>query len=148
MLSDDAHGSKAFPLNQLDTDALAHPPTDAVQAAWVGHACVLVQMEGVTFITDPVLSERCSPVQFLGPRRVVAAPYAPESDRMPKLDFVLISHNHYDHLDTTSVKRIHRQEWRLCSCSKIILHLCLLETVFDIAAQLCLASMQFNVQSA
>eukprot|EP00877_Chromochloris_zofingiensis_P006620 jgi/Chrzof1/2210/Cz11g06150.t1 len=101
--------SKAFPLNQLDTDALAHPPTDAVQAAWVGHACVLVQMEGVTFITDPVLSERCSPVQFLGPRRVVAAPYAPESDRMPKLDFVLISHNHYDHLDTTSVKRIHRR---------------------------------------
>lgn len=43
-------------------------PGDGIQAAWLGHASVLVQMEGVTFLTDPVFSERCSPVQWMGPR--------------------------------------------------------------------------------
>ena len=41
---------------------------DGIQAAWLGHASVLVQMEGVTFLTDPVFSDRCSPVQWMGPR--------------------------------------------------------------------------------
>ena len=57
------------PLHQLDYAALAAPPPGEVQAAWVGHASVLVQMEGVTFITDPVLSQRASPIQFVGPKR-------------------------------------------------------------------------------
>lgn len=66
-------------------------------------------MDGVTFLTDPVLSERASPVQFAGPRRVVPPAIAPEDPRLPALDFVLISHNHYDHLEYGSVKRIFKR---------------------------------------
>ncbi len=53
----------------MDGAALAAPPPGVVQALWVGHATVLGQMEGLTFITDPVFAERCSPFQFLGPKR-------------------------------------------------------------------------------
>jgi N-acyl-phosphatidylethanolamine-hydrolysing phospholipase D len=79
-----------------------------IQAAWLGHASMLVQMEGVTFLTDPVLSARCSPVQWLGPKRVVPAPELTKA-QLPSLDFVLISHNHYDHLDHGTVMRLHRE---------------------------------------
>lgn len=48
---------------------------DAVQVTWVGHATLLVQMEGFTFLTDPVFSQRCSPVQWAGPRCVSRAPH-------------------------------------------------------------------------
>lgn len=61
--------SAAFPIVPPDAAALASPPADAVQAVWVGHATVLCQMEGVSFITDPLFSQRCSPVQFMGPQR-------------------------------------------------------------------------------
>jgi N-acyl-phosphatidylethanolamine-hydrolysing phospholipase D len=63
--------SEAFPLVPPDAATLAAPPPDAIQAMWIGHATSLVQMEGVTFITDPLFSQRASPVQFLGPRRWV-----------------------------------------------------------------------------
>lgn len=61
--------SRAFPVVAPDASALACPPADSIQAMWVGHATVLVQLEGVTFITDPLFSQRSSPVQFMGPRR-------------------------------------------------------------------------------
>eukprot|EP00775_Hariotina_reticulata_P002822 gene2822-3115_t len=95
--------SEAFPLVPPDAAALAAPPADAVQAMWIGHATALVQLEGVTFITDPFFSQRASPFQFMGPRRAVQPALVPEDAAMPKLDFVLISHNHYDHLDYGSV---------------------------------------------
>jgi L-ascorbate metabolism protein UlaG (beta-lactamase superfamily) len=98
-----------FPLLPLDYAALAAPPADAVQAVWVGHATVLVQLEGFTFITDPVLSMRCSPVQFAGPIRVVPAALQAEDPQLPALDFVLLSHNHYDHLDYNSVRGLHKR---------------------------------------
>jgi N-acyl-phosphatidylethanolamine-hydrolysing phospholipase D len=56
---------------QPDAAALAAPPGSAIQALWVGHASMLVQMEGVAFMTDPFFSQRSSPVQFMGPRRCV-----------------------------------------------------------------------------
>eukprot|EP00879_Flechtneria_rotunda_P018761 GHRR01019694.1.p1 GENE.GHRR01019694.1~~GHRR01019694.1.p1 ORF type:complete len:406 (+),score=109.99 GHRR01019694.1:100-1317(+) len=101
--------SRAFPLVQPDAAALANPPAAAVQALWVGHATMLVQMQGLTFITDPVFSQRPSPVQFAGPRRAVQPALVPESPAMPHLDFVLISHNHYDHLDNGSVNRLFKR---------------------------------------
>lgn len=52
---------------------------------------------------------RCSPVQFMGPKRVVPPAFEVEDPKMPKLDFVLLSHNHYDHLDAGSVKRLHKR---------------------------------------
>jgi len=64
---------------------------------WVGHATLLVQMDHVTFLTDPIWSDTPSPVSFAGPRRFVAPGIAIED--LPPIDFVVISHNHYDHLD-------------------------------------------------
>jgi N-acyl-phosphatidylethanolamine-hydrolysing phospholipase D len=64
---------------------------------WVGHATLLVQSDHVTFLTDPTWSRTASPVPFAGPRRFVPPGLA--LDALPPIDFVLISHNHYDHLD-------------------------------------------------
>ncbi len=64
---------------------------------WVGHSTLLVQMDHVTFLTDPIWSDTPSPVSFAGPRRFVAPGLAMED--LPPIDFVVVSHNHYDHLD-------------------------------------------------
>ncbi len=98
----------AFPLVPIDANALAHPPREMCQATWVGHATLLVQMEGVTFLTDPVFSKRASPLPFMGPMRAVPPALRPEDAAMPAPDFVLLSHNHYDHLDAASVDRLAR----------------------------------------
>jgi N-acyl-phosphatidylethanolamine-hydrolysing phospholipase D len=71
---------------------------------WIGHATVLVQMDHVTFLTDPIWSPTASPVSFAGPRRY--APPALDLDALPPIDFVLISHNHYDHLDVPTLRRL------------------------------------------
>ena len=71
---------------------------------WVGHATLLVQMEHVTFLTDPTWSNRPSPVPLLGPRRYVEPGLA--LDDLPPIDFVIISHNHYDHLDLPSLRAL------------------------------------------
>src|SRR5690606_19852817 len=64
---------------------------------WIGHATLLVQMDHVTFLTDPIWSDTASPVSFAGPRRFVPPGLA--LDALPRIDFVVVSHNHYDHLD-------------------------------------------------
>lgn len=71
---------------------------------WIGHATVLVQTQGVNILTDPIWSERASPFASLGPRRV-RAPGVRFED-LPKIDLVLVSHNHYDHLDLPTLKRL------------------------------------------
>ncbi len=68
---------------------------------WIGHATLLVQMGHLTFLTDPIWSDRASPVSFAGPQRIVAPGVA--IDDLPPIDFVVISHNHYDHLDLPSL---------------------------------------------
>ena len=69
---------------------------------WVGHATLLVQMDHATFLTDPIWSERASPVGFAGPERFVPPGLA--LDALPPIDFVLVSHNHYDHLDVDTLR--------------------------------------------
>ncbi|MCA2011317.1 MBL fold metallo-hydrolase [Cereibacter sphaeroides] len=70
----------------------------------VGHATLLIQTAGLNLLTDPVWSERASPFQFAGPRRV--ADPGIDFAHLPKIDAVLLSHNHYDHLDLLTLKRL------------------------------------------
>src|SRR5580692_3083231 len=78
---------------------------DGLRTTIVGHASVLIQAGGLNVLTDPVWSERASPLSFAGPRRVCAPGIAFES--LPPIDAVLLSHNHYDHLDLATLRRLH-----------------------------------------
>lgn len=69
---------------------------------WYGHASALIEIEGRRVLVDPVWSERCSPSQAIGPRRLHAPPV--RLDELPAVDAVLISHDHYDHLDMATVR--------------------------------------------
>lgn len=71
---------------------------------WVGHATVLVQAAGLNILTDPIWSDHASPLPPLGPRRV--AEPGIRFDDLPKIDLVLVSHNHYDHMDLPTLKRL------------------------------------------
>jgi len=71
---------------------------------WVGHATLLIQLDGVNVLTDPQWSERASPLSFAGPRRVT--PPGLRFEDLPPIHVVLISHDHYDHLDEATVKRL------------------------------------------
>jgi N-acyl-phosphatidylethanolamine-hydrolysing phospholipase D len=79
----------------------------APAATWIGHATVLVQCGGLNVLTDPVFSDRASPLSFAGPRR--HQPPALRLDELPRIDVVLASHNHYDHLDAASIAALARQ---------------------------------------
>jgi N-acyl-phosphatidylethanolamine-hydrolysing phospholipase D len=72
--------------------------------AWIGHSTLLVQMEHLTFLTDPIWSDTPSPVPFLGPSRFVAPGI--EIEDLPPIDFVVVSHNHYDHLDLPTLQAL------------------------------------------
>jgi len=74
---------------------------------WIGHATVLAQLGGLSVLTDPIFSDRASPFQFTGPKRH-QPPGLAISD-LPHIDLVLVSHNHYDHLDDASVRALARQ---------------------------------------
>lgn len=71
---------------------------------WIGHATLLVRMEGVTLVTDPMFSRRASPLRFAGPPRLVE-PGVPLSE-LPRVDFAVLSHDHYDHTDARSVRAL------------------------------------------
>jgi N-acyl-phosphatidylethanolamine-hydrolysing phospholipase D len=68
---------------------------------WIGHASVLAQIGGINVLLDPIFSERASPLSFVGPKR--ASPPGLLAAQLPRIDAVLVSHNHYDHLDEASV---------------------------------------------
>lgn len=88
--------SGAVPLARVDNGRL--------RVTWVGHATVLIQMDGVNILTDPVWSQRVSPVSFVGPKRV--RPPGIRFEDLPPIDLVLVSHDHYDHLDVPTLRRL------------------------------------------
>ena len=75
-----------------------------MRITWVNHATMLVQMDGVNVLTDPIWSERCSPVSFAGPRRHRLPGI--RFEELPATDAVLVSHNHYDHMDLPTLRRL------------------------------------------
>ncbi|WP_296744975.1 MBL fold metallo-hydrolase [Mesorhizobium sp.] len=77
---------------------------EALRLTMVGHASLLIQTAGLNILTDPVWSERSSPFTFAGPKRVNAPGIAFVD--LPRIDLVLVSHNHYDHLDLATLKRL------------------------------------------
>jgi L-ascorbate metabolism protein UlaG (beta-lactamase superfamily) len=79
-----------------------------VAVTWVGHATVLLQLDGLNILTDPHWSQRASPVSFLGPKR--HQPPGLPFERLPRIDAVVISHNHFDHLDQPTVARLMAQK--------------------------------------
>lgn len=98
-------GRPAWP-DSVAVHPVAPPPRvegERMVVTWVGHATMLVQTQGLNILTDPVWSDRVGPFG-IGPRRV-AAPGI-DFDRLPPIDLVLVSHNHYDHLDKATLKRL------------------------------------------
>ena len=82
-------------------------PKGALRVTPIGHATFLVQMDGLNILIDPIWSERCSPVSWAGPRRHKEPGIRFED--LPPIDIVLISHNHYDHLDLPTLERLARR---------------------------------------
>ena len=86
---------------------LPNPTQDTITVTWVNHSTFLIQTDSLNILTDPIWAERCSPVSFAGPKRVVDPGISFE--KLPKIDLVLVSHNHYDHLDSETLKRLSDQ---------------------------------------
>ena len=93
----------ATPSMPYDGSALTLDPS----ITWIGHSTFLVRMDGVGFLTDPMFSPRASPFSFMGPRRMV--PPGVPLEALPAIDFVLLSHDHYDHADRPTIKWLARR---------------------------------------
>jgi L-ascorbate metabolism protein UlaG (beta-lactamase superfamily) len=99
------HPTSAVPVRRPAPTALA---PDGLSLIWYGHASVLVEIEGRRVLVDPVWSDRCSPSRLVGPRRMHRVP-VPLTE-LPPLDAVLISHDHYDHLDMATIRALSRTQ--------------------------------------
>jgi L-ascorbate metabolism protein UlaG (beta-lactamase superfamily) len=86
--------------------APARASAEAIAATFIGHSSFLVQLGGIAVLFDPIWSNRCSPVWFAGPRRVRKPAHA--LNALPRVDLLLVSHNHYDHLDLRTLRRVRR----------------------------------------
>ncbi|WP_053187905.1 MBL fold metallo-hydrolase [Sunxiuqinia dokdonensis] len=89
--------------------AAFHQQTDGVKICWLGHSTVLIEMDGQVILTDPVFSQRVSPFSFVGTK---AFPYSENYhwENLPKIDLVLLSHDHYDHLDYKTIRSLKDQD--------------------------------------
>lgn len=93
-----------IPVLNVSAESLAPAPSPSgLRAFWVGHATAYIEIDGLRILTDPIFSEYASPIS-LGPRRLHPVPIALES--LPKVDAVVISHDHYDHLDMRTVQHL------------------------------------------
>ena len=100
MLSPDRETSPRTPPPTARPDLRA-PPASGLRVTWLGHSSTLVEIDGVRVLTDPVWSKRVSPLGWIGPRRWYPSPLP--LDALPPIDAVVISHDHYDHLDRATV---------------------------------------------
>ncbi|HAY22122.1 MAG TPA: MBL fold metallo-hydrolase [Desulfobacterales bacterium] len=87
-----------------DLNCLNHADPKTIQITWIGHSTFLIQVAGLNLLTDPIFSERASPVSFAGSRRQAPLPLRLED--LPPIQATVISHNHYDHLDRPTVTRL------------------------------------------
>lgn len=87
-----------------DLERIQRPDPSKIQITWIGQASFLIQTGGMNLLTDPVFSDRASPFSFIGPKRAVP-PGVPLED-LPPIHAVVISHNHYDHLDLPTILKL------------------------------------------
>jgi L-ascorbate metabolism protein UlaG (beta-lactamase superfamily) len=93
------------PLPSVDPRAgWSRPVETGLRATWLGHSTVLLEIDGARVLTDPVWGERCSPLGFAGPKRFQPVPIAVAA--LPELDAILVSHDHYDHLDYPTIREL------------------------------------------
>jgi N-acyl-phosphatidylethanolamine-hydrolysing phospholipase D len=100
-------GTHHFPLAQNDP-AFLKSNREKTTLTWIGHATVFLQLKGKNILTDPHFSPRASPVQWTGPKRVVAPGLSLKD--LPRIDWIVISHDHYDSLDKPTIKNLFRRE--------------------------------------
>jgi L-ascorbate metabolism protein UlaG (beta-lactamase superfamily) len=103
-ITNKAENTPAKQLGPFKTDNSVYlkPPGSGLRVTWVGHSSLLIEIDGKRILTDPVWSERVSFTQLMGPKRFFASPIS-LSD-LPPLDAVIISHDHYDHLDKNTIE--------------------------------------------
>lgn len=94
----------SIPVVPLPPESLVTPPKPGLRSVWIGHAGVLLEMDGLRLMVDPVFSERVSPVAFAGPKRFHPTPISLQE--LPHIDAVMISHDHYDHLDMLTIQHL------------------------------------------
>jgi L-ascorbate metabolism protein UlaG (beta-lactamase superfamily) len=95
----------AGPLPSLDPrEAWSRAPQSGLRASWLGHSTVLLEMDGLRVLTDPVWGSRASPSRLVGPRRFQPVPVPLKA--VPPVDVVVISHDHYDHLDYPTIRAL------------------------------------------
>ena len=89
------------PVERRSARDYAAPPESGLRVTWLGHSSALIEIDGYRILLDPIFSERLSPFSFTGPRRFFPSPIA--IDELPEIHAVIISHDHFDHLDRASV---------------------------------------------
>ncbi|WP_318240497.1 MBL fold metallo-hydrolase [Luteimonas colneyensis] len=92
---------------RTDPAVLETAPATGLRVTWFGHSSTLVQIDGINVLIDPFWSERASPVPGIGPRRWYAPPIALAD--LPKIDAVIVSHDHYDHMDAATLRALDRE---------------------------------------
>lgn len=97
-------------LGPFRTDARVYenPPASGLRVTWMGHSSSLLEIDGVRVLVDPVWEQRTAPVEWAGPKRFFAPPLPLEE--LPRIDVVLLSHDHYDHLGARTVQRLAQLE--------------------------------------
>ena len=101
---DNREPKSVLPVINMDPAQFKHPPPSDIRITWMGHSTLLIEMGPYRLLTDPVFSERTSPVQWIGPKRFHPPPIAIKD--LPELDAIIISHDHYDHLDYDSITEL------------------------------------------
>ncbi|KXS34590.1 MAG: metallo hydrolase [Idiomarina sp. T82-3] len=102
--ADQSEQVDAIPFMQADLNTISTPNPEDRQVTWIGHSTFLLQYQGMAVLTDPIFSERASPVSFMGPQRLTELPV--QLSDLPPIDAVIISHDHYDHLDADTIETL------------------------------------------